>query len=779
MYYIKTPKEKNMKKFLFEILLFILGIVILYVKAPDPVSAAFLQGIGYGMIGLAMVYFLIHILIVRKNKSSTDKKRFPTKRRDNKETAFPTKRRDELPEPKKFSASSDLQITSSSNKEAERKKTLDEQIESLRKETERKILVPDDVDAMLTIRVNLTESNYIYQNLQCPLFDGSVWEVRENIDSFNLSEKQIISLLRYGSERLIDRLVYVATSKSWIMPMGVFDYFCSSNRLMLLKFPCYSPDAFSRLINKMEPYERLGYRTKQVAYDEKIDGSFTNLFTQETISYYEDVSTDVVYVAEQHFSEALRKQAFDIVFAGPCDMTQVIARLDSLTKDEVQALFERGNTDEIDEIIGRNDGEEFIPPKYAIKVVLGVIPSEYSDFIHENFDFESVDHQIWVELFEELTADELAGYRIKKVEKDEEPDGSLIEDGKEDIPYYAEGDHDIMKLIEDHANDDDLRIAALAKVIYSRDIETVIDSLDNISENEAKLIMQVNRYDAVKALLERHDVDEIITNLPDDIAIKIRLELMYPSASENVKDTYSFNNSGAFIKVIEELSPYELLGFREKPDGSDDEQDIFLSNLESPDEEINFYNDVDYDIIKLIEDEMGDDGHLRELAFKKICGAKNMADAIGRWDNITGDEMVAIIARNFPEEIKALINREDFGNDLVEKLPDAFIIKSFLLDEDDDIADEYNNRLDGTKFRQIVEKMCTSLSSAKMTDEEEGGDVSELSDDILIRIFLKLIDLDDYGCSFDKEDVTGEFVDRMENKEGFKNKVQKLVDKLK
>ncbi|MEI6118761.1 MAG: hypothetical protein WCP92_06115 [bacterium] len=770
-----------MKKFLLEIILIIVGIILLISGSTDPHNAAFLQGMGFGAFLVAIAVFILRHVGMQKTQNND--RQFPAKKQTNSGNSFPVKRQEyvETPQPEQTTSFSRQQVVSPpSKKEDDKKRSLDEQLPTIAQEAKTQILSPEDVNMLINIRVDSAGLMYLCQNTTCPLFGGTIWDIREKIDSLNLSDDQIISLFKHGTSYVRNRLINVCKEKSWTMSNRIFDYLFKSDKMMLLTFPCYSVDTFTRLINQLEPYELLGYRVTERTLNEDTDGRLRNLFTGEDITYYEDVDTDVVYIAEQDFpnDDAVRKLAFDKVFAGPCDLVETIGRLDTLTDYEVKKIFERGNASEVDKMFDRSDCDDivdYLPPKYAIKVALGVITSENSTYIHDNFSFNKIDDSIWLELFEELTADELAGYRIHEEYDGEEHEGVLQRDGQEDIPYYAEGEHNIMKLIEDHADDDDdLRIAALKKVMSAYCIKDIIDSLDAITENETKLIMETNDIEAVEGLLDRHDSDDIITNLPEDIAIKIRLGVLYPNASDNVKDNYSFNNSGAFIKVIEELSPYDLLGYQITSETTEET----LTNLEDPDEEFSIDNNADYDIIKLIEDEMKDDGHLRQLAFEKICGSKNMVEAIARWDNISDDEVAKIIERGFKEEMDALSERSDFDDDVIGKLPDNYIIKAFLLEDNESITTEFHDRMENTKFAKQVETMVSSLSDAKLEDEDDTIDVTDLSDDLLIKLVLTVIDLDDYSFSFNKDEVSDEFVERIESDE-FREKLVALTENLK
>ncbi len=655
-----------MKKFWFEIILVILGIILLCSTGSS--NIAFLKGMGGGALLVAIIWFIIHLTMIKKKKE-TENQGFPIKQHNNEGNAFPTKKRQDIytsldtEQKKQQPFSSNKQESTSASppkKEEERIRILNTQISLLHTHISTQILDYDDIRYLAEISLNSKDIYYIAENLNCPRFgsDISIKSIMERMETMNFSDDETITLLKYGSSHLRERLSRSCTNISWNIPLRVFEYLVDFDRMFLLTLT-YSESMFTKLLDKMNPYELLGYRIEQKQNEAK-QGTLTT-FMDEEIPYYEDLDTDVVYIIEQNFpsNDDLRKHAFDKVFTGPCDLTEIIGRVDNLTEYEVKKIFERGNEAEIEKMFDRNDSDDlvdYLPPKYAIKVVLGLIPSEYSEFIHDSFNFENVDDTIWLEIFEELTPDELSGYRINKIEEDEEELGTLTEDEKKDIPYYAEGDHDIMNLIQDHAgDDDDLRIAALQKVIHARCVKDIIESLNTITDNEAKLIMESGYEDAIEALLERSDSDDIIGNLPEDMAIKIMLGLIYSDASDNVKNNYSFNNSGAFMKVIEELSPYQLLGYIL----TSEETDSSITDLEK-DKELYIASDADYDIIRLIEEEMNGDIHLRTLAFNKICQGKNMVDAIVRWENLTDTEVAKIIERGFNKEIDALVDREDF-----------------------------------------------------------------------------------------------------------------------
>ena len=765
-----------MKKFWFEILLVVIGIVLLCSTDSTQKDTDILHLIGLGFVVMAIIWSFVHYRMIKDTISIHANHPAMQNAYTQQEKRTENNTNDYRSPPQSFTAS---------KKDEERMGILDQQLPTLRNAANNEIICYDDIAYLSTINLTSKDIDYLAGKLTCPLFSSSITvkSIKESIDNMDFSEDQVITLFKQGSQNLRERLISSCKNNSWNIPSRLFDYLMESDRMLLLTM-VLSQELFLKLINTLSSYELLGYRVTECTPDEDTHGTVENLLTGKDIPYYEDVDTDVVYIAEQNFpnDDKVRKLAFDKVFAGPCDLIETIGRLDTLTEYEVKKIFERGNEKEIEKMLDRNDSDDvvdYLPPKHAVSVVLGIIPSDYSDYIHNKFDFTSIDHKVWLEIFQEFSPDELTGHRMKKIEEDEEPEGQLSADGQKDIPYYSTGDHDIITLIEEHINDDnELRKLAFDRVLGARYLVDIIQNLDTITEYETQKIMERNDTDEVEALLGRNDSNDIITNLSEEVAIKIILGIMYAGSADEVKDHYSFNNSGAFMRVIEELSAYELLGFRMKPERPNEETDYEIPDLKNPGQKIPAYGDANYDIIKLIEDEMSGDGHLRQLAFDKICQGNNMDEAIERWENITADEVTKIIERGFSEEFDALAERSDFDDDIRGNLPDAFIIRQRLLENNSSMDDEYVDRIDTSSFKNKVEIIISSLSSKVLSDKEDYDDVTELDNDIVIKIHLRLIDTEDYTCSFDNDDVSGEFSDRMTNDEKFKNKVENLAKRI-
>jgi hypothetical protein len=484
-------------------------------------------------------------------------------------------------------------------------------------------------------------------------------------------------------------------------------------------------NVFITVINQLSADELLGFRN-----DPENTGLYENDADYDIIKLIEDKMSD---------DDSLRTLAFEKICESK-DMNKAITRWDTVTEAEIAKIMDRKIDVEINALLGRDDSEDIIcnlPEETAIKIRLQLIYPDSFETVESNYQFK--DENAFKKVINELSENELLGFSET---------------------YSNDANYDIIKLIEDEMGDNNmLRALAFTKICEIDDMSTAISRWENVTEDEVKAIMIRNNEDEVSALFERDDSDAIICDIPEEVAIKIALGLIYSDSAETVKDNYSFTDKNAFITVINQLSAHELLGFRNDP--------------ENPG---SYVNDADYDIIKLIEDKMSDDDNLRTLAFAKICESINMSDAISRWDAVTEDEVAKIIERGNEEEMNALFDRDDSDEEVNGKLPDNFIIKQCLIGENDSLHEEYDNRIDEAKFRQKVERMCKSLSSKKMTDDEKDGSADDLSDDLIIKTRLGLIDLDD--CSFDSDDVKSEYDSRRNYNEEFKQKVDDLVAQL-
>lgn len=416
-------------------------------------------------------------------------------------------------------------------------------------------------------------------------------------------------------------------------------------------------------------------------------------------------------------NEALRKEVFTKMSTSEY-FSEGISRWDDVTEDEIKFIMQRNKDEEVNALFGRDDSEDVIvnlPEETAIKIWVGLIYPDALETVKDSYDFG--DEAAFKKVINELSADQLLG----------------------------KNDYDIIELIENEMNDnEDLRNLAFVKICEAIDLSERIPEWDNISEDETKVIMERKNEEEINALFGRDDSEDIVCNLPEEIAIKIRLSLIYPDALETISNSYQFQNeNNEFKKVINEVSSEDLLGKN------------------------------DYDIINLIEDEMGDDEDLRKLAFVKICESPDISEAIARWDNVSEDEAKIITQREKPEEISALLEKED--SNIIDSLPDSFIIKQHLLGDDGIVHDEYFNRMEDDTFRRKVEKSTKDVLPKKLTNSQKDSDVESLSDEVVIKARLDLIDWDE--CSFDSDDIATEFESRILNDE-FRQKVETLVNKF-
>ena len=475
----------------------------------------------------------------------------------------------------------------------------------------------------------------------------------------------------------------------------------------------------------------------------------SELSADELLGYDDrgDGNSDIIKLFEDHSvnDDSLRKTAFDKMRTSKHFPT-AIARWDNVSEDEVNSIMDNKDEEQINAVFGREDSEDIItslPEDIAIKIRLELIYPDAMDTVKNNYSFG--DDDAFKKVIAELSAEELLGFK-----RDPENSERLTNDA----------DYDIIKLIEDEMGDnDDLRKLAFTKICESNDMSAAIARWNNVTDDEIAKIMSRGIEDEINELLGREDSESIITSLPEDIAIKIRLELIYPDAMDTVKNNYSFGDDDAFKKVIAELSAEELLGFKRDPENSE-----------------RLTNDADYDIIKLIEDEMGDSDELRTLAFTKICESKDMSEAIARWDNVTTAEIAIIVERGKNKEMSELLERSD-ADSIITDMSDKYIIVEYLVDCDNNtIKDEFVNRTDEQNFIDKVKQMAKGISAKTLTNKEKEAAVEDLSDEKLIKLKLYLTDIDD--CSFDMDDVENEFSDRMSNNEDFNQKVKTLVTQI-
>ena len=120
-----------------------------------------------------------------------------------------------------------------------------------------------------------------------------------------------------------------------------------------------------------------------------------------------------------------------------------------------------------------------------------------------------------------------------------------------------------------------------------------------------------------------------------------------------------------------------------------------------------------------------------------------------------------------------MLEKED--SNIIDSLPDSFIIKQHLLGDDGIVHDEYFNRMEDDTFRRKVEKSTKDVLPKKLTNSQKDSDVESLSDEVVIKARLDLIDWDE--CSFDSDDIATEFESRILNDE-FRQKVETLVNKF-
>lgn len=204
--------------------------------------------------------------------------------------------------------------------------------------------------------------------------------------------------------------------------------------------------------------------------------------------------------------------------------------------------------------------------------------------------------------------------------------------------------------------------------------------------------------------------------LPPEFATKVVLGIIPFDYSDHVQSNYNFSQvpDEIFFAIIRELSGYELMGYRVQPIDDDEETSCTITDFEASDDnndvDFEFYNDVDYDIIRLFEEHDIKNPALRKASFDKIISeSKNLVDVINRWDTVTPYETEKICRRSFKEEIEALIDHTDSDNILPE-FPISTLIQAKLGLLDVDVDDEWDRRWEYDQgFVDKVNRLISAL----------------------------------------------------------------------
>ncbi len=576
---------------------------------------------------------------------------------------------------------------------------------------------------------------YLAQQIPTNIFATNVWSIYQKILTRQLSNDQIINIIESGTYETIQRFIdNYNNDTSWTVPSTIVDKILSKNPLLFFEFKQYRKEDLIKIINRLSAYELLGYRTQAKNDDKEIESSLKDLkksteFDLVTIDYYESTNNDIIHYLSQYHNDKpdLRTLAFTKILTESSNIVDMIHRVctfGDFENDEIVKIIDRNLPEEMTALIAVGDKSKFansFSPEHAIKISLQLVECDYSYEIQSHYDFQSISSDTYKSIINELTADELLGYN--------EGGGGV---------------YDIIKLFEDNGvEDQELRKIVFEKILSSEYLHKGIERWENVTEEEINVIMERNKDDEVNTLLERDDSEEIITNLPEDIAIKVLLGILYPDALDSVKDNYSFGDKDAFKKIIDELSAKELIGTK------------------------------DDDIIMLIEEHMNDDDGLRKLAFAKLCEADDISRAIAGWENVTEEEIKVIIERDCVDEINSLLERDD-SEEIITNLPDSYIFVNYLLKDEESINDEFDNRIDNNDdFKKKTETAAKNFSLGKLRKKDKETSVENISDELIIKSKLHLVDIDE--CEFDIDEVKDEYLSRMNNQD-FQKKVEKLIE---
>jgi hypothetical protein len=928
-------------------------------------------------IFLGVMIIILVIAYVKHKKTSQQRQSKPSSNDFNKEQqrneSYVEKEQVKKP-PSKQNAQDDYL------KQEERKRYLNTLLESLKSLSKNQIWGLEDIRNNVAEYLSDTDVQHLAKQIPTSIFSATVWDIYDKTQNQQLSSDQISKILELGTPDVVSYFMNAySKSTTWHMSSSLLDTLITKNTLVIFSFKSYSKSDLETIIKRLSVYELLGYRMKPKQHDETYDDSFKDLQKSTDdedveIEYYESIDNDIIHYLEQNYpnESGVRKMAFDKIISESANIIAMIQRVNDFSNDEISAIMKRNYQEEIDELFSSFDNSTIVnsfDALFAVKVILQLIEYDHLEEIESNYDFKNVPIDTYKEIINTLSAKELLGYddddrsvdldiitlfenkdiddaslrkmafdkimdssyfseaiarwetvtedEIKVImerNKDEEVNALLGRENSEDIianlpeevaikillglmyddaadevennytfgdadvfksiinelsadDLLGKGEFDIIKIIEDCMDDnEELRKLAFAKICEADDISNEIGNWGSVTEDEIKVIMERNKDEEVEVLLAREDSDEIILNLPEEVAIKIVLGLLYDDAADSVKDSYTFDDTDVFKKVISELSADDLLGKGELDiikiieDCMDDNEELrklaFAKICEADDisreiaiwgsvtedetkvimernkdEEVEallaredsdeiilnlpeevaikillglMYDDAadevkdnysfsdtdvfkkviselsaddllgkgEFNIIEIIENQMSDDQDLRKLAFAKICEADDISNEIAKWYNVTEEEIKVIMERNKDDEVEALLARDD-SEDIMTNMPDSYIIKKYLLDDEEYINDEFDNRIDDDDFKNKVEKAAKKFSLVKLREKDKEAAVEDVSDEFIIKAKLYAIDLDE--CEFDIDEVKDEYLSRIDN-EDFKNKVEKLIE---
>lgn len=287
----------------------------------------------------------------------------------------------------------------------------------------------------------------------------------------------------------------------------------------------------------------------------------------------------------------------------------------------------------------------------------------------------------------------LSGYRITPTSTDEQPVSTFMNYlYDKTISYYEYVDTDVLTLAESHfPNELDLRKTAFDKLFAHCDLMEVIERLDEITEYEARKILERGIKEDVNAIFNRDDSDDYLNYLSPAYVIKAVLGVVESEWMGYFKDNFEFEHvpKDDLILILDGLTADELANANENGE---------------------------CDIIELLESELEihpDYDELRKLAFAKLFTLTDLSASIEKCETITQYEANTIIERNNENELEALFTRDD-ADEFIDELPDSFIIKVHLglwgsSIDTDVFDDEYEERIETPAFKAKVTAMLATL----------------------------------------------------------------------
>ncbi|MDR3169075.1 MAG: hypothetical protein LBU27_04905 [Candidatus Peribacteria bacterium] len=227
-----------------------------------------------------------------------------------------------------------------------------------------------------------------------------------------------------------------------------------------------------------------------------------------------DVEYHFISLVEEKLSqhpdrEEIRAYAFEKMKDSQY-LSSGIPRWKNLTKNEVASILKKNDEDELTALSERSDiGDlsQYFTLKVAVKVWLGLFLPESRERVDTDFGFTQKTEEEYKEIIDDLDGDELCGYDSYE---DNEPEYDFIEF--------------IEKKLSQHPQKDSLRETAFEKMQNSEYLEYAIARWEALGPKEADSLFDADIENEFQAIMERDDVNTLLSQISDEVFFSIYTE---------------------------------------------------------------------------------------------------------------------------------------------------------------------------------------------------------------------------------------------------------------